>query len=896
MIKDMRKTAVFRQYELLRRNDMFQKGGGLFRFTAVLLLISLLALALSAAFGESDPEGAGVSAEGELLKWAVEFGLAEVEEDEAGQPVRVNGYPVCRTTASFSNRDSQTIFEYDTWFQEYPFWLPATSYDANLASMSLNMALSADRSKGHGPAEINYNPSEGIEKYLAGAGFTNIRKDDYNKIPSQYTVSSAIGSRVMESEGEEPFTLVAVAVCGANYQGEWVSNVTVGTGDLHEGFRYAAGLIVDRIAGYISTCGIRGRVKVWMSGFSRSAAISNITGALITDSGMLPKEDVFVYTFATPAGVKNPPVEGHENIFSILGATDLVPQLLPVEWGFGRYGTDIVLPAIENSSYLGTIVTKMRAQSTDMEFATHNDYNPAMNLRVRLLVSMLLQGVGSREDYCSYLQSALQSMMENKSPANMIVNMRRIMLGAGKDGTAEMDALMDYIFRLVSSSAFRQEYAQLGQKNGNMLFRLANEHFEDSYLGSMIVLRLGGEKTSENFCYVMARGDVSLDVTDLDLGIDVITLKSSGDVEYHTDYVPENEYDPELYYTERIGNVSVMAIPMDENYRVTWTAEKDGEAEFLWARCSDAMTTVYSGAGTGPVRVKAGDTGTAFLTEGQQPVLSTGFQETTLNGREMAAFLGIHTTGLNWRLLISLAAALLGAVISIPLCVYFSRKPERRGRGFLYWLTAALLGIAALEAEAAFWLFADMAILRFIWKLIFSLCLLALYFQTGRRQGSLSGLWLIGLMLAIGADLTLTFHSIAGTALFVAFCLYLAVCFLRKKGMPGRQWVLWAVCSFLSSGMVLMYFRASSGSVAWLAAAGGPIALLALFASGSQPFRIRLSTGLFVVSVLFLAFYNVTEKDPLLHVAYAGLFACAMILFAARGEDGAAGDSAVRGG
>lgn len=42
----------------------------------------------------------------------------------------------------------------------------------------------------------------------------------------EYTVSTAMGFKKMEHEGEEPYTLIAVGVCGANYDNEWQSNMT----------------------------------------------------------------------------------------------------------------------------------------------------------------------------------------------------------------------------------------------------------------------------------------------------------------------------------------------------------------------------------------------------------------------------------------------------------------------------------------------------------------------------------------------------------------------------------------------------------------------------------------------------------------------------------------------
>ena len=128
--------------------------------------------------------------------------------------------------------------------------------------------------KGEYPSENRGSPLKGILQ-RAGAVCMAIVLACVFAAPAyteEYTVSTAMGFKKMEHEGEEPYTLIAVGVCGANYDNEWQSNMTPGTGEMHEGFRSAAELVIDRISGYIMTRGIRGRIKLWISGFSRAAA------------------------------------------------------------------------------------------------------------------------------------------------------------------------------------------------------------------------------------------------------------------------------------------------------------------------------------------------------------------------------------------------------------------------------------------------------------------------------------------------------------------------------------------------------------------------------------------------------------------------------------------------
>ena len=367
--------------------------------------------------------------------------------DGQGDPLLVNGYPLRSAAAAYYDSSQHKVLEFQADILDYPFFCASTAYDGNLAAMSLAMALSASRIPAHmnDGTEKTMDSALNLETFLDQAGFTDIRVDDYSKMTSMYTVATAMGCRRMEAEGQEPFTLIAVGVCGSGYKNEWQSNMSPGEGDIHKGFLEAAGLVVDRLAGYIATRGIQGRVKVWISGFSRAAAVSNLTAAALTDTGMLPKEDVYAYTFATPAPVKNPPETGYENIFNIICPTDLIPQVMPADWGFGRYGQDLYLAVPEFSSFFGAEVTNLRAEVDKTVFGVDNTYSPELNLRMRLLCSYLLDVMDNQAYYDRTIQPALVGIMQDKSIPNLLTTLRALMVeqvGSTKTQITDMDELI----------------------------------------------------------------------------------------------------------------------------------------------------------------------------------------------------------------------------------------------------------------------------------------------------------------------------------------------------------------------------------------------------------------------------------------------------------------------
>ena len=184
----------------------------------------------------------------------------------------------------------------DDWFLQ-----PSTSYDHRLARASIGMAVSSFRRDD--PAEGN------IRAFLGQAGFGNLVATDYDKTPSSDTVATMMGSKQL-SDGS---TLVAVAICGSGYRDEWLSNLTIGGGDVHEGFEEASRKVYDRLLSYVADYAPEGEVRIWMAGFSRAAAVSNLTAERIMESEQFRQENVFVYSFATPRTTKNP--KPYENVF-----------------------------------------------------------------------------------------------------------------------------------------------------------------------------------------------------------------------------------------------------------------------------------------------------------------------------------------------------------------------------------------------------------------------------------------------------------------------------------------------------------------------------------------------------------------------------------------------------
>ena len=260
------------------------------------------------------------------------------EEEDAEETIHTRFFAV--TTKQ--NADLEVPFNRN-WFKQ-----DARIYSHDLAKLSLGLATAAFRPV-KGQEEYGTITDENLISFLKEAHFTDLRSDDYDKDPSMYTISTVMGHQKI-GEGEEAFELIAVGVCGQGYVDEWESNFTIGSGKMHDGFSRSSDLVYDRIFGYIASAKLEGPYKIWISGFSRAGAVSNLTAAMLTDSDYFEQKDVFAYTFGTPRTVVDPNYVKYRNIFNIVGKADPVPNVPFADWGYERYGTTLYLPALETDS------------------------------------------------------------------------------------------------------------------------------------------------------------------------------------------------------------------------------------------------------------------------------------------------------------------------------------------------------------------------------------------------------------------------------------------------------------------------------------------------------------------------------------------------------------------
>ena len=851
------------------------------RLWAGLLAALLLLTSWTAAIAE-DP----YLTEEELAEsFAIRFGAdAEVETDGDQRPVSVNGYPFQEVETSFNIHAVEDKIVTLSDFLDYPFWRPATKYDGNLAMMSLFMALCSERDLYRNEDPETFDPAVNVEAYLMNAGFTDIRKSDYSKETSIYTISTAIGSRRMEHEGNEPFTLIAVGVCGGNYKNEWQSNFTAGTDDLHEGFSSASDLVTDRIAGYIATRGITGRVKIWISGFSRAAAVANLTAGRLTHTGAFPKEDVYAYTFATPAAVQDPPKTGDENIFNIISPTDAVPQVMPADWNCGRYGKDLYLPVPEFSS-IGEMAVLERKYNIREAFGIDIHYSEALNLRMRLLISLVLEVVESRENYSRNIQDTVVGLLQNKNAANLLLSMRSMLLSmrnGGPEMRGRLDRMLNFMLRVFGNAMTRTELAEANKNSGSSQLLLFTEHREDVYLASITTIQNGWFEEAQEFTYLICKGPAELELTVDEVPGWSMTLNEKGTVTIRNQELGTAQTDPEykMFYAERLGNASIAAIPHDLTIRVKWKAVSDGTIEIIQARCGLSVSQLYPGATTGEMKVRAGDTGAALLPEQRKGGSAEGFYEKTFSAADLAGFLGISKPFVSWRILVAGVLLLVGLFIFLLIRLFVLLLPERVKKSTAVWCLLALFCVSATEAEGAYWMLADMPLIRLAWEAVAGASVLAVFFLSRNRHEKLWTGVLPGLATVVAADLVMMWNLLPGVVLLWLGHVLLIVSFIRKKPISRTLWIQWAVLSVLAAVLMILVFAPEAAAIAWATAAFIPVLSLMFYSADSQSHQIRHAAGCLLASDILLGLYLSILNEPVAHILHVMLFGVALILLA----------------
>ena len=218
-----------------------------------------------------------------------------------------------------------------------------------------------------------------INSLLSGMGFTAYDNSYvYHRSRNELTlddndyVAYTIAYRDVENPIDgKTYRIYCVPIQGTPQNAEWFSDFNLGKDDEHEGFRKASQEVYDRLQTFFVSDGKNADTRiVWVTGHSRGAACANLIAGWLSDSKEIntKAEHVFGYTYACPA-VSLKADTTLKNIFNFNNIGDMVTMLPMEEWGYRRYGQDVLLDTSEiqlnnvrqqfknttNSTYAGEI-------------------------------------------------------------------------------------------------------------------------------------------------------------------------------------------------------------------------------------------------------------------------------------------------------------------------------------------------------------------------------------------------------------------------------------------------------------------------------------------------------------------------------------------------------------
>ena len=355
-------------------------------------------------------------------------------EDSAGETIQIS-VPFC----SIPHKQFEWNFPYSDGF----FTVPSTDFSLELARASMGLTVSAFRYDNE-PLDVQY------ETYLGAAGFTNITPFGYDRTPALDSIAGVVACKKIGD-----FTLIAAAACGYGYGSEWGGNMYVGNGERHAGFDNAAKILEEKIDQFIEINKLQGKLKLWVTGFSRAAAVGNLTAADMIKSGRF--EDVFAYLFGVPRTTRNP--EFLDGIFNICGKFDPVTTVPLQSWGFDRYGRDGFTPAEEMDAKYQSLLLKASNVSIDMTDTLLSN-NPEVNYQLHMIIEFLGEMFPTAEEYTEEFQDILVKAMSDVTFDNILETLLSALSQLKKLDRRQSyssDVLEDYLSYIISQHTAKDQ-------------------------------------------------------------------------------------------------------------------------------------------------------------------------------------------------------------------------------------------------------------------------------------------------------------------------------------------------------------------------------------------------------------------------------------------------------
>ena len=306
------------------------------------------------------------------------------------------------------------------------------------------------------------NSAEMTAAILENAGFRVLEQKHFDKAPDapDHTCAFTVAEKTVLYRGETR-TLLLAAVRGTS-GGEWYSNFDFAPsggedGVFAENFLFAAQDVFLTLDSYARAAD---DPLFLLCGHSRGAACANLLGVLA--NAAYGTENVFAYTFATPAVLRGETGIPDGNIFNYINPIDLVPYLPLEQWGFFRAGTDIILPGDKEKEARYKdgmeMLYKIAPTVTDYYTVRHSLSGPGESetgltaFEVFTGIGAVLSGTGTSGNDTTAVSSLTETLSEDSDFYPLAEQLRALTENDAEQGTAVlMQHLPDVYAALIRS-------------------------------------------------------------------------------------------------------------------------------------------------------------------------------------------------------------------------------------------------------------------------------------------------------------------------------------------------------------------------------------------------------------------------------------------------------------
>lgn len=304
------------------------------------------------------------------------------------------------------------------------------AYNRKLATMTFELAIASISSEREPKTKAGYaNKSRNLRAYLEDNGFSDFETNKYYKEKMTTETMGVACAHKKITDGGKTYTLLAIVPRSAGYESEWGGNFEMGSSGDHAGFKKGRKIVLDFAKSYIKKHSIKGNIKVWTSGYSRGAGVTNqVAAAIISDPKgalgskiSLSPKNIYCYTFGTPnsaggskAEFGDPSSSKFDYIHNTWEPYDIVTVAPPTSLGFARYGKSTGYAKPENKTRMLKLLKKTNKQVYDiyMNGGDPDGFYPKTIDIIKLITEKKLSLKNDSNSYMPKSQKEFLAMME----------------------------------------------------------------------------------------------------------------------------------------------------------------------------------------------------------------------------------------------------------------------------------------------------------------------------------------------------------------------------------------------------------------------------------------------------------------------------------------------------